>query len=110
MFGSRFSGTCTLAVSATGNPSPNVIGRLDYDSDSLPGAQVSYEISLPHDHPPGWGEISRTLDGQRFMHFDIQAPFPPQPGAHWSQRLFHGPNQPPQSVPMSVSERTGLCR
>ena len=56
------------------------------------------------------GEISRTLDGQRFMHFDIQAPFPPQPGAHWSQRLFHGPNQPPQSVHMSVSERAGLCR
>jgi hypothetical protein len=73
---------CNLAGSATGNPSPSVIGRLDYDSDSLPNAQVSYEISLPHDNPPGWGEINRTLDDQRFNHFEIQAPFPPQPGAH----------------------------
>jgi len=55
---------------------------LDFDSESLPGAQVSYEITLPKDNPAGWGEISRTLDNQHFIHFEIQAPFPPQPGAH----------------------------
>jgi hypothetical protein len=37
----------TTSKSATGNPSPSVIGRLDYESESLPGAQVSYEIKLP---------------------------------------------------------------
>ncbi len=73
---------CNLALSATGNPSPNVIGRLDYDSESLPGAQVSYEINLPKDSLPGWGEVSRTLDDHRFIHFELQAPFPPAPGAH----------------------------
>jgi alpha-glucosidase (family GH31 glycosyl hydrolase) len=76
---------CTLRASATGNPSPDVTGRLDYDSDSLPGAQVSYELSLPRDNPPGWGEISRSLDDQRFIHFEVQAPFPPQPGGHLMQ-------------------------
>ena len=76
---------CKLAVRATGNPSPKVTGRLDCDSDSLPGAEVSYEISLPHDNPPGWGEISRSLDDQRFVHFEVQAPFPPRPGAHHMQ-------------------------
>ena len=73
---------CNLAASATGNPSPNVVARLDYDSASLPGAQVSYEIALPKDNPPGWGETSRSLDDQHFIHIGIQAPFPPQPGAH----------------------------
>ena len=73
---------CNLAVNANGNPSPNVIGRLDYDSESLPGAQVSYGINLPKDSLPGWGEVSRTLDDQHFIHFEVQAPFPPQPGAH----------------------------
>ena len=76
---------CNLAASATGNPSPNVVGRLDYDSASLPEAQVSYEIALPKDNPPGWGEISRTLDDQHFIHIEIQAPFPPRRGAHWIQ-------------------------
>jgi hypothetical protein len=73
---------CKLTASATGNPSPTVTGRLDYDSESLPAAQVSYEIALPEDNPPGWGEVSRTLDDQHFIHFEIQAPFPPQPGSH----------------------------
>jgi hypothetical protein len=43
---------------------------------------VSYEISFPKDSLPGWGEVSRTLDDQHFIHFEVQAPFPPQPGAH----------------------------
>lgn len=76
---------CKLAVNANGNPSPNVTGRLDCDSDSLPGAEVSYELSLPHDNAPGWGEISRSVDDQRFIHFEVQAPFPPPPGAHQMQ-------------------------
>ena len=76
---------CNLAASATGNPSPNLTARLDYDSESLPAAQVRYEIALPKDNPPGWGEISRTLDNQHFVHIEIQAPFPPRPGPHQIQ-------------------------
>lgn len=73
---------CKLAVRADGNPSPEIIGRLDYDVASLPDAHVSYEISLPDDNPPGWGEIGRTVDSHHFVHIKVQAPFPPKPGAH----------------------------
>lgn len=73
---------CTLTVRADGNPSPEVIGRLDYDVASLPGAHVSYEISLPDDNPPGWGEIGRTVDSRGFVHIQIQAPFPAPPGSY----------------------------
>ena len=76
---------CNLAASASGNPSPNLTARLDYDSESLPAAQVSYEIALPKDNPPGWGEIGRSLDNQHFVHIEIQAPFPPRPGPHQIQ-------------------------
>jgi hypothetical protein len=62
--------------------SPGVVGRLDYDSENLPDAQVIYEMSLPQQNPPGWGEVSRTLDDQHFIHFEIQAPFPFRPGSH----------------------------
>lgn len=45
--------------------------------------QVSYEIALPKDNPPGWGVgTSRRLDDQHFIHIGIQASLPPQPGAH----------------------------
>jgi alpha-glucosidase (family GH31 glycosyl hydrolase) len=71
---------CNLVAKATGNPAPSVIARLDYDAESLPNAQVSYEIDLPEGNPPGWGEISRTLDDQHFVHFELQPPFPPHPG------------------------------
>lgn len=73
---------CVLAAKVNGDLSPRIVGRLDYDSESMPGARVIYEIILPEDSPPGWGEVTRTFDDQHFIHFEIQAPFPSRPGTH----------------------------
>jgi hypothetical protein len=72
---------CVLAAKANGTSSPSIMGRLDYDSESLPDAQVIYELSLPPENLPDWGEVRRTLDDQHFIHFEIQAPLPSSPGA-----------------------------
>lgn len=73
---------CKVAAKAMDNPSASIVARLDYDAEILPSAQVSYEISFPEQKPPGWGEISRMMDDQHFIHFEIQAPFPLAPGLH----------------------------
>lgn len=75
---------CRLAAQATGERSPEVIARLDYDAASVPaGATVSYTISFPESEPLGWVEASRSVDNHGFTHFETQAPFPLAPGAHW---------------------------
>jgi hypothetical protein len=73
---------CVLTAKASGGSSPSILGRLDCDTNSIRDAQVTYEISLPEDSPAGWGEVSRSVDDQGFLHFALQAPSPPRTGTH----------------------------